>query len=102
LCNGVYANAQELARSHRAGIWRGDFELPCNARAARALREASFGTFTACIFDLPAPWPAKSCMPVRTVRTRALQSSRRKSVAFSRPVRCRKIHGVSSKLRDGL
>jgi endonuclease YncB( thermonuclease family) len=39
--NGVYANAQELARSHRAGIWRGDFDLPCNARAARAKREAS-------------------------------------------------------------
>ncbi|MQX74024.1 thermonuclease family protein [Sinorhizobium meliloti] len=39
--NGVYANAQELARSHRAGIWRGNFELPCNARAARGKREAS-------------------------------------------------------------
>ncbi|GCA53665.1 succinoglycan biosynthesis protein ExoI [Sinorhizobium sp. KGO-5] len=39
--NGAYANAQERARSHRAGIWRGNFELPCNARPARAKRGAS-------------------------------------------------------------
>ncbi|MDX0356752.1 thermonuclease family protein [Sinorhizobium medicae] len=38
---GDYADAQELARSRGAGVWRGKFELPCQARAKRAKREHS-------------------------------------------------------------
>ncbi|MCY1304919.1 hypothetical protein D9M70_546940 [compost metagenome] len=33
---GAYAGAQRSARSGRAGIWRGRFELPCEERARRA------------------------------------------------------------------
>ncbi|AUX79050.1 hypothetical protein NXT3_PB00395 (plasmid) [Sinorhizobium fredii] len=38
---GSYASVQRAARSNGAGIWRGEFELPCQARAARAKRDAS-------------------------------------------------------------
>ncbi|MDX0774008.1 thermonuclease family protein [Sinorhizobium medicae] len=38
---GAYADAQELARARGAGIWRGEFQLPCRARAKRAAREPS-------------------------------------------------------------
>ncbi|AFL51382.1 succinoglycan biosynthesis protein ExoI [Sinorhizobium fredii USDA 257] len=38
---GAYADAQENARSRSAGIWRGKFELPCQARAEHARREPS-------------------------------------------------------------
>ncbi len=38
---GVYADVQRAARSKGAGIWRGKFQLPCEARAEHAGREAS-------------------------------------------------------------
>ncbi|AUX76304.1 thermonuclease family protein [Sinorhizobium fredii] len=38
---GAYADVQELARSRGAGIWRGDFDLPCQARAKHTRREPS-------------------------------------------------------------
>ncbi|WFU51729.1 thermonuclease family protein [Sinorhizobium terangae] len=38
---GAYARAQEVARSRGAGIWRGKFQLPCQARAERANHEPS-------------------------------------------------------------
>lgn len=38
---GSYAGAQKTARSLGIGIWRGEFQLPCEARAARADREPS-------------------------------------------------------------
>lgn len=38
---GAYANAQAFARSRAAGIWRGTFQMPCQARAKRAKREGS-------------------------------------------------------------
>lgn len=38
---GAYADAQEAARSNGAGIWRGEFQLPCKARAERANRAPS-------------------------------------------------------------
>lgn len=38
---GAYADAQEAARSNGAGIWRGEFQLPCKARAERANRPPS-------------------------------------------------------------
>ncbi|AFL51472.1 succinoglycan biosynthesis protein ExoI [Sinorhizobium fredii] len=38
---GAYADAQEFARSRGAGIWRGQFQLPCQARAERAKRGPS-------------------------------------------------------------
>ncbi|PJR10228.1 thermonuclease family protein [Sinorhizobium meliloti] len=37
--SGAYADAQEAARSRGAGIWRGKFLLPCQARAVHARRE---------------------------------------------------------------
>lgn len=39
--NGAYADAQATARARGAGIWRGSFQLPCQARAVRAKREPS-------------------------------------------------------------
>lgn len=39
---GKYATAQQAARSSSIGIWRGDFQLPCKARAER------FGHTLAC------------------------------------------------------
>ncbi|WP_037460652.1 thermonuclease family protein [Sinorhizobium fredii] len=36
---GAYADAQAFARSRGAGVWRGQFQLPCQARAERAKRE---------------------------------------------------------------
>ncbi|WP_419761317.1 thermonuclease family protein [Sinorhizobium arboris] len=36
---GAYAGAQELARARGDGIWRGTFDLPCQARAMRAKHE---------------------------------------------------------------
>lgn len=39
--NGVYADAQQRARAGGVGIWRGRFQLPCQARAARANRAPS-------------------------------------------------------------
>ncbi|RVM34220.1 thermonuclease family protein [Sinorhizobium meliloti] len=38
---GAYADAQEIAISLGAGIWRGEFEMPCRARSKRAGREPS-------------------------------------------------------------
>ncbi|MBP1884810.1 endonuclease YncB(thermonuclease family) [Ensifer mexicanus] len=38
---GAYTGAQEVARSRGAGIWRGKFQLPCQARAERANHEPS-------------------------------------------------------------
>lgn len=38
---GEYAGAEDIARSRNSGIWRGKFELPCQARAVRAKREPS-------------------------------------------------------------
>ncbi|PDT39797.1 MULTISPECIES: thermonuclease family protein [Sinorhizobium] len=38
---GAYADAQRSARSRGAGIWRGRFKLPCQARAEHAKREAA-------------------------------------------------------------
>lgn len=38
---GAYADVQEIARSRGAGIWRGEFQLPCEARGERAHREPS-------------------------------------------------------------
>ncbi|MEY9328224.1 thermonuclease family protein [Sinorhizobium fredii] len=38
---GAYADAQELARSHGIGIWRGNFQLPCRARAERAKQKSA-------------------------------------------------------------
>lgn len=38
---GAYADARELAKSRGAGIWRGRFQMPCQARAERARREPS-------------------------------------------------------------
>ncbi|OHV80358.1 thermonuclease family protein [Ensifer sp. LCM 4579] len=37
--DGAYADAQKTARSRGAGVWRGKFLLPCQARAAHASRE---------------------------------------------------------------
>lgn len=39
--SGAYADAQESARSRGVGIWRGRFQLPCQARAVRAKQESS-------------------------------------------------------------
>lgn len=39
--DGAYADAQKGAISRGAGIWRGLFQLPCLARAARAKRKPS-------------------------------------------------------------
>ncbi len=36
--NGEYAGEQGEARSARRGIWRGSFQMPCEARAARSKR----------------------------------------------------------------
>jgi endonuclease YncB( thermonuclease family) len=36
-----YADAQQLARSRSAGVWRGKFQLPCQVRAKRAKRGPS-------------------------------------------------------------
>ncbi|MEY9829961.1 endonuclease YncB(thermonuclease family) [Sinorhizobium fredii] len=38
---GHYADVQEAARSKGVGIWRGKFQLPCEARAAHTRREPS-------------------------------------------------------------
>lgn len=38
---GVYAAEQDKAQAAGAGIWRGDFQLPCQARAQRAKQEPS-------------------------------------------------------------
>ncbi|WP_156878050.1 thermonuclease family protein [Sinorhizobium americanum] len=38
---GSYRGAQRAARSRGAGIWRGTFQLPCEARADHAKREQS-------------------------------------------------------------
>ncbi|MGK9340253.1 thermonuclease family protein [Sinorhizobium meliloti] len=38
---GAYSASQDIAKSRGAGIWRGDFDLPCRARAKRAKREPS-------------------------------------------------------------
>ncbi|PJR11586.1 nuclease [Sinorhizobium meliloti] len=38
---GGYADAQEAARSAGVGVWRGKFQLPCQARAEHAKREPS-------------------------------------------------------------
>ncbi|ACP24936.1 succinoglycan biosynthesis protein ExoI [Sinorhizobium fredii NGR234] len=38
---GAYTNAHRTARARGAGIWRGKFQLPCQARAERAKRDAS-------------------------------------------------------------
>ncbi len=38
---GAYADAQRRAQAKGAGIWRGKFQLPCEARANRARREAA-------------------------------------------------------------
>lgn len=38
---GEFADAQDDARRNGRGIWRGAFELPCEARARRAKRKAS-------------------------------------------------------------
>ena len=39
--NGAYADVQEHARGRGAGIWRGSFKLPCQARAEHAKRKPS-------------------------------------------------------------
>ncbi|MCY1305179.1 hypothetical protein D9M70_549710 [compost metagenome] len=39
---GAYAAAEKSARSSNIGIWRGNFQLPCEARAER------FGHTLAC------------------------------------------------------
>ncbi|RVK29497.1 thermonuclease family protein [Sinorhizobium meliloti] len=39
--NGAYAGTQELARVRGNGIWRGTFDLPCQARAMRAKHKSS-------------------------------------------------------------
>ncbi len=39
--NGAYAGDEDAARSQGAGIWRGKFQLPCQARAEHAKREPS-------------------------------------------------------------
>ncbi|NRP74538.1 Endonuclease YhcR [Ensifer psoraleae] len=36
---GAYVGAEQLARARGAGIWRGKFQLPCQARAERAGQE---------------------------------------------------------------
>ncbi len=38
---GAYASAQEKARTSGIGIWRGNFQLPCEARAERVKHEPS-------------------------------------------------------------
>ncbi|MCA1491121.1 thermonuclease family protein [Ensifer sp. NBAIM29] len=38
---GAFADAQEAAQSRDAGIWRGKFQLPCQARAQHAKRVPS-------------------------------------------------------------
>nr|WP_325052168.1 thermonuclease family protein [Sinorhizobium meliloti] len=38
---GAYADAQQIARTRGAGIWRGTFQMPCLVRAERAKREPS-------------------------------------------------------------
>ncbi|QRY70173.1 thermonuclease family protein [Ensifer sp. PDNC004] len=37
---GAYADAQRSAQSNGLGIWRGEFQLPCEVRAKRWKREA--------------------------------------------------------------
>ena len=39
--DGEFADAQAEAEASKAGIWRGTFEQPCEARALRAKRKAS-------------------------------------------------------------
>ncbi|WP_457579220.1 thermonuclease family protein [Ensifer adhaerens] len=38
---GAYANAQDKARAQALGIWRGRFQLPCEARARRSKQAPS-------------------------------------------------------------
>ncbi|APO68069.1 nuclease SNase-like protein [Rhizobium gallicum] len=39
--NGAFQNDEAVARTARAGVWRGAFEVPCEARAARLKRRAA-------------------------------------------------------------
>jgi endonuclease YncB( thermonuclease family) len=39
--HGVYAGYQDAAKAASVGIWQGNFELPCAARAARLHRNSS-------------------------------------------------------------
>lgn len=39
--NGAYVGAEQLARARGVGIWRGNFQLPCQARAEHTKREPS-------------------------------------------------------------
>nr|WP_245510014.1 thermonuclease family protein [Rhizobium leguminosarum] len=38
---GVFRGDQAIAQAARAGVWRGSFEIPCEARAARLKRRAT-------------------------------------------------------------
>ncbi len=39
--NGKYAQEQKMARKRAEGVWKGTFELPCEARALRMMQKPS-------------------------------------------------------------
>jgi len=39
--NGAFATEQDAAKAEKVGIWRGAFDLPCEARANKSHRDSS-------------------------------------------------------------